>query len=122
CDAIAIGTNSALQILGRPFVSCPLPTLPGCRSFFELAVPGVAVLLTAAAGMVLAAAGLWLVDERFVPTPPRPTRVRRSPRGGSAPDRMPRATRAPTIAAPKPKGGRHEEDPHRDRSLGLGSN
>ena len=46
--------------------------LPVGRSFFELAVPGVAVLLTAAAGMVLAAAGLWLVDERFVPTPPRP--------------------------------------------------
>ena len=46
--------------------------LPAGRSFFELAAPGIGILLTAAAGIVLAAAGLWLVDERFVPTPASP--------------------------------------------------
>jgi cation-transporting P-type ATPase E len=46
--------------------------LPAGRSFFELAAPGIAILVTAAAGIVLAAAGLWLVDERFVPMPPSP--------------------------------------------------
>ncbi len=40
--------------------------LPLGRSFFRLAVPEPAMLLTAAIGVVLAAAGLWLVDERFV--------------------------------------------------------
>jgi hypothetical protein len=43
--------------------------LPAGRRFFELAAPGITILVTAAAGIVLAAAGLWLVDERFVPMP-----------------------------------------------------
>ena len=41
--------------------------VPFAREFFELAVPGVAVSLTAAAGAGLAVAGLWLTDERFTP-------------------------------------------------------
>lgn len=41
--------------------------VPGSRSFFELAAPGPAVLLTAATGAALAVIGLWLTDDRFVP-------------------------------------------------------
>ncbi len=41
--------------------------LPLGRSFFRLAVPDPAMLLTAAVGVALAAGGLWLVDERFAP-------------------------------------------------------
>jgi cation-transporting ATPase E len=43
--------------------------VPAGRSFFELAAPGVSIIVTAATGIGLAAGGLWLVDERFVPTP-----------------------------------------------------
>ena len=41
--------------------------VPGTRHFFQLAAPGPVILLIAAVGVALAAAGLWLVDERFVP-------------------------------------------------------
>jgi cation-transporting P-type ATPase E len=41
--------------------------LPAARTFFELATPTAAMVLTAIVGIALAAAGLWLVDERFVP-------------------------------------------------------
>jgi cation-transporting ATPase E len=41
--------------------------LPFGRSFFELALPGPAIFLTAAVGIVLAVTGLGLVDDRFVP-------------------------------------------------------
>jgi cation-transporting P-type ATPase E len=41
--------------------------LPATRAFFELALPSAAMVLTAIVGIALAAAGLWLVDERFVP-------------------------------------------------------
>jgi hypothetical protein len=33
--------------------------------------PGVSIIVTAATGIGLAAGGLWLVDERFVPRPAR---------------------------------------------------
>jgi len=45
--------------------------VPAGRSFFQLALPSLEIMLTAAAGIALAAAGLWLVDERFVPMPAR---------------------------------------------------
>jgi magnesium-transporting ATPase (P-type) len=40
---------------------------PGGRDFFELAVPGPAILAIAAAGAAFALGGLWLTDDRFVP-------------------------------------------------------
>jgi cation-transporting ATPase E len=40
---------------------------PGTRDFFELAVPGPVILVTAAFGAAFALAGLWLTDDRFVP-------------------------------------------------------
>jgi magnesium-transporting ATPase (P-type) len=39
----------------------------GLRDFFALSAPGPAVLVVAIFGTVLAAAGLWVTDERFVP-------------------------------------------------------
>jgi magnesium-transporting ATPase (P-type) len=44
--------------------------LPSTRSFFELAAPGPAVLVTSAVGVALAVVGLWLTDDRFVPGRP----------------------------------------------------
>jgi cation-transporting P-type ATPase E len=48
---------------------------PVSREFFELAVPGPAILAVATAGAAFALAGLWLTDDRFVPgraaLPPR---------------------------------------------------
>jgi magnesium-transporting ATPase (P-type) len=41
--------------------------LPGTRSFFALALPSAPMVLTAIVGIALAASGLGLVDERFVP-------------------------------------------------------
>ena len=40
---------------------------PSGRDFFELAVPGPAILVIAAAGSAFALGGLWLTDDRFVP-------------------------------------------------------
>jgi cation-transporting P-type ATPase E len=40
---------------------------PAGRDFFELAVPGPAILAIAAAGSAFALGGLWLTDDRFVP-------------------------------------------------------
>ena len=46
---------------------------PSTRGFFELAVPGPAILVIAAVGAAFALAGLWLTDERFVPGRGSPT-------------------------------------------------
>jgi cation-transporting ATPase E len=46
--------------------------LPFARSFFALAAPSVAIIATALVGSLLAAAGLSLVDECFIPEPLRP--------------------------------------------------
>jgi hypothetical protein len=37
------------------------------RSFFALSVPGPAVLAISIIGSAMAVAGLWVVDDRFVP-------------------------------------------------------
>jgi cation-transporting ATPase E len=42
-------------------------TIPGVRSFFELTVPGLRILITSAVGAGLAIGFLWLTHERFVP-------------------------------------------------------
>ena len=44
---------------------------PAARDFFALAPPGWE-LLASLAGASVAAAGLWLVDDRFAPLPPQP--------------------------------------------------
>ncbi len=41
--------------------------VPGLRSFFELDVPGLGMVLISAAGAGLAIGFLWLTDDRFVP-------------------------------------------------------
>jgi hypothetical protein len=64
----AVGALCLFLVVAYAFVLL----LPAGRSFFELAAPGIAILVTAAAGIVLAAAGLWLMDERFVPMPASP--------------------------------------------------
>jgi cation-transporting ATPase E len=44
--------------------------VPATRHFFALALPGPAVILTALAGAALAAGGLAVIDDRFVPGRP----------------------------------------------------
>ena len=41
--------------------------LPGTRSFFALSAPHISVLVPAILGAALAAGGLAVVDDRFVP-------------------------------------------------------
>ena len=60
--AVALGTAYALILL-----------TPFARDFFALAPPGPE-LAASAVGAVVAAAGLWLVDDRFAPVPPRARR------------------------------------------------
>jgi drug/metabolite transporter (DMT)-like permease len=52
-------------------------TLPGPRESFELARPGVAMILAAIGGSVFPLVALALTDERFVPgpAPPAPART-----------------------------------------------
>jgi hypothetical protein len=42
--------------------------LEGTRDFFELAVPNAGIILSAIGGSAFAIGGLWLTDDRFVPT------------------------------------------------------
>ena len=42
-------------------------SLPATRSFFALAPPSVAILLTAVTGAALAVFGLWLTGAQFTP-------------------------------------------------------
>jgi cation-transporting ATPase E len=58
-------------VLGAAYVLVLLT--PGARDFFALAPPGWE-LLASLAGATVAAAGLWLVDDRFAPMP-RPARA-----------------------------------------------
>ena len=60
--AAVTGLCVALAVLYGPVLA-----VPGTRHFFQLAAPGPVILLIAAVGVALAGAGLWLVDERFVP-------------------------------------------------------
>ncbi len=48
--------------------------LEGTRDFFELAVPNVGIILSAIGGSAFAIGGLWLTDDRFVPTLGEPKR------------------------------------------------
>ena len=56
--------------LGAVYVAVLL--IPFTREFFALAPPGWE-LLASLAGAAVAAAGLWLVDDRFSPLPPTQT-------------------------------------------------
>jgi P-type E1-E2 ATPase len=49
------------------------------RDFFELAVPNAGIVFSALGGSAVAIAGLWLTDDRFIPTVglPKPRRRRR---------------------------------------------
>jgi magnesium-transporting ATPase (P-type) len=47
-------------------------SLPGTRSFFEVAAPDPAIILVSLVGTALAVTGLALTDERFLPVPRPP--------------------------------------------------
>ena len=57
-------------------------SLPSWRDFFEVAAPDAAIMLCSAIGIALAAGGLALTDERFLPVWPRDEPA---PEGGPAP-------------------------------------
>ncbi len=58
-------------------------SLPGWRDFFEVAAPDVGIILVSLAGTALAAGGLALTDERFLPA--LPTGRKPGEPSGSAP-------------------------------------
>jgi len=65
------GTAVSVLCLALAAAYALVLALPFARTFFALAEPSAAILLTALVGAALAAFGLTLVDERFLPPPLR---------------------------------------------------
>ena len=65
------GSVVGLLCLGLLVLYLVVLSLPGWRDFFQVAAPDAGIILCALLGTALAAGGLALTDERFLPTWPR---------------------------------------------------
>ena len=67
------GWTVGLLCIGLFVLYVVVLSLPGWRDFFEVAAPDAGIVLCSLIGTALAAGGLALTDERFLPEWPRKT-------------------------------------------------
>jgi len=77
------GSVVGLLCLGLFVLYLVILSLPGWRDFFQVAGPDPGIILCSIIGTALAAGGLALTDERFLPVWPRGAAEEAAPPGGS---------------------------------------